>query len=306
MHLTVAPRRAPIDEPVIIRLDGLEPGCQVSITSRMVGYIGRTWSAEATFAADAAGTVDLARDAPLAGSYQGVDQMGLFWSMRPEPGPDIRFDPDTLLTVTLTAALNDGNVAESTVERQILADGVARRRVRGRGLVGSYFRPKADGAYPGVLVMGGSGGGLRGSYWQAALLARHGFATLALAYFKMESLPESLTSIPLEYFETAIAWLLEQPGVVGDGVGVIGTSRGGELVLLLGATFPRSGQWWRTCPVTSSGAGSGRASAARPRRGRWPASRSPGCGRISRRARRRHRSRSPASRTPARRTSCGR
>jgi dienelactone hydrolase len=79
---------------------------------------------------------------------------------------------------------------------------------------------------------------LRGSFWQAGVLARHGFAALALAYFAMESLPPYLHEIPLEYFETAISWLTAQPGVRGEGVGVIGTSRGGELVLLLGATFP--------------------------------------------------------------------
>jgi dienelactone hydrolase len=41
----------------------------------------------------------------------------------------------------------------------------------------------------------------------------------------------------LEYFETALMWLQAHPRVHPDRIGVIGTSRGGELALLLGATF---------------------------------------------------------------------
>ncbi len=35
------------------------------------------------FSADAAGTVDLGRDAPISGSYSGVSPMGLIWSQCP-------------------------------------------------------------------------------------------------------------------------------------------------------------------------------------------------------------------------------
>jgi hypothetical protein len=37
---------------------------------------------------------------------------------------------------------------------------------------------------------------------------------------------------PLEYFETALGWLREQPRIRHDRVGVLGTSRGGELALI--------------------------------------------------------------------------
>jgi dienelactone hydrolase len=54
----------------------------------------------------------------------------------------------------------------------------------------------------------------------------------------MEDLPKYLSAIPLEYFDKALQWLNRQE-VVQDGMlGVMGASRGGELVLLLGATFP--------------------------------------------------------------------
>jgi dienelactone hydrolase len=255
MRLTASPQRAPLDVPVSIRLSELAPGERVTVRARLATYFdGGTWASEATFVADAAGTIDPARDAPIAGSYDGVEPSGLFWSMRRRGQSDTPFDGTRPLQVTLTAEAAEGSGATTigssaagatatgateTLERLVVPDGLVQRRVREQGLVGTFFRPDRDGTYPGVLVMGGSGGGIGGAYWQAALLARHGFATLALAYFAMESLPEHLTSIPLEYFQTAISWLTAQPGVQDDGVGVIGTSRGGELVLLLGATYPQ-------------------------------------------------------------------
>src|SRR5690606_20354069 len=59
------------------------------------------------------------------------------------------------------------------------------------------------------------------------------------AYFNYEALPKYLIEIPLEYFETAIAWLQAQPQIDGERIAVGGGSRGGELSLLLGATFPQ-------------------------------------------------------------------
>ena len=47
-----------------------------------------------------------------------------------------------------------------------------------------------------------------------------------------------LARIPLEYFGDAIRWLQDHPSVRGDRLGVVGTSRGGELALLLGAHYP--------------------------------------------------------------------
>src|SRR5690606_16935547 len=72
----------------------------------------------------------------------------------------------------------------------------------------------------------------------AALLAARGYATLALAYFRLGQLPPSLSEIPLEYFGDAAAWLQDQPGAEPECIVVVGTSRGGELALLLGSTYP--------------------------------------------------------------------
>ena len=48
----------------------------------------------------------------------------------------------------------------------------------------------------------------------------------------------TLSEIPLEYFEAAGRWLLARPTVRAERCALIGQSRGGELVLLLAATYP--------------------------------------------------------------------
>jgi dienelactone hydrolase len=72
----------------------------------------------------------------------------------------------------------------------------------------------------------------------AALLASHGYATLALAYFAAGELPAKLESIPLEYFETAVKWMAAHEAIDDARLAVQGISRGGELALLVAATFP--------------------------------------------------------------------
>jgi len=51
-------------------------------------------------------------------------------------------------------------------------------------------------------------------------------------------LPRGLVNIPLEYFENAIRWMRAQPWLRDGFLAAWGPSRGGELALLLGATFP--------------------------------------------------------------------
>jgi dienelactone hydrolase len=121
------------------------------------------------------------------------------------------------------------------LERLRIADEVTFTDVRQPGLVGRLYEPEGHGPHPGIIVLGGSGGGLPGL--TAGLIASHGFMTLALAYFGYEDLPEALNDIPLEYFETAIRWLQSRDSVRRTGIGLVGTSRGGELALLLGATY---------------------------------------------------------------------
>ncbi len=115
--------------------------------------------------------------------------------------------------------------------------GEMRRTVEEDGLVGTLFSPSTPGPHPAVITLGGAGGGL--SEGGAKTLASEGYAALALAYFGVDPLPPELVEIPLEYFERAIAWLQAQPEVDASRLAVVGDSKGAELGLLLGATYPK-------------------------------------------------------------------
>lgn len=105
-----------------------------------------------------------------------------------------------------------------------------KQSIRENGLVGSLF--SKAGSRSAVIILGGSSGGL--PELRAENLAKEGFTVLALAYFGLESLPQRLNQIPLEYLEKALEFM----GRFSDKVALWGISRGAELSLILGTLFP--------------------------------------------------------------------
>ena len=114
---------------------------------------------------------------------------------------------------------------------------IINRDVRSKAIYGKLFRPSSHERLPGIIVLGGSGGGLRWSYSIAYNLACEGYAALALAYFSYEDLPHGLINIPLEYFQSAFDWLTSQSDIDTEKLTLVGGSRGAELALLLGSYF---------------------------------------------------------------------
>lgn len=266
MRFDPLPSECLVDQALEIRVRDADPGERVVLRLRS-RFNEQLFLSEATFEADDVGVVDLCRDAPTVGAYTGVDAMGLFWSRAPSSaevtsGIELRsHDP---LAVVLSAETADGRKSAShSIRRFFAGPEVSSRSVTDNGLVGKMFEPRSAGPRPALLVVGGSGGGLAWSQEMAALLASHGFAALALAYFAADGLPPTLDRIPLEYFGTALEWLAAQPSVKADRIGVVGVSRGGELALLLGATYPGiravvsyvpSGIVWSAYPASGHGA----------------------------------------------------
>lgn len=108
---------------------------------------------------------------------------------------------------------------------------VKSRTIDDGGLVGVLCTPATEGSTAGVLLLGGSEGGLHEH--DARVLAAEGFTVLALAYFGAPGLPPGLVDVPLEYFFRALDLLAVQPGV--DRIALLGGSRGGEAALLVAA-----------------------------------------------------------------------
>lgn len=108
--------------------------------------------------------------------------------------------------------------------------------VREAEVLGTFAVPDGPGPHPGVVALSGSGGGVPS--WWGHLLAPHGIAVLAAAYFGIESLPSVLCEIPVETVVAAGEWLRRRPEVQSGRVGLVGGSKGAELALLAATAFP--------------------------------------------------------------------
>jgi dienelactone hydrolase len=221
------------DIPLGIRLSGFAPRQPVMVTAEMVTRDRFRWRSAAMFVVGADGEVDVGTTAPVGGSYSGVSPMGLIWSMERSGVPES--EAPKPLTVFRAEARN-GERAEASVIRATIGPGVTSKQLEENGLRGVWFLPPGDGPHPAVIVLGGSEGGLpvRSA---ARLLASHGYATLALAYFGLPGLPRGLVNIPLEYFGKAIAHVRAAVAPRNDFVAVYGGSRGGELALLIASLY---------------------------------------------------------------------
>lgn len=237
--LSITPIDGLIDEPRRIAVSGLAPDELVAVSARTLRSRGVFWDSQATYMADAQGVVDLTRDAPVGGDYAEVSAMGLLWGQHPATGASQELFADDVmqpLSTTLIAETAHGIRAETELYQRFAAPGVVRREIREDGLVGTLFTPAGPGPYPVVVVLNGSGGGINEP--RGALYASYGYQAFALGYFKAPGLSPFITETPLEYLETGLRWVRRELQPRNGFVAVSGQSRGGELALLLGATFP--------------------------------------------------------------------
>lgn len=240
--LEVIPDRLLMDEPAAIRAHGLQPNERVLIGAELSDGAGVRWTSQAEFISDADGTVDASKQAPTAGSYKEASAMGLIWSMMPAEKKVTRYQPPRDFgpqIIDIKLMRQGKQVSSAQLVQMMIGEGIQRVVVREQGLHGVLFAPGTRNRTPGVLVVGGSEGGV--PMREAAWLASHGFVAFALAYFRYEDLPTKLEAIPLEYFQRALAWIAARPEVAGNRLAVVGSSRGGELALQLGSMFPQIG-----------------------------------------------------------------
>jgi len=94
--------------------------------------------------------------------------------------------------------------------------------------------------YPLIFLFGGSEGGM----WQdenrreSHTLRSKGYHVVTVGYFGMDGLPKELNRINLNGFKKVLEKYKKYPTVKKDSIGVVGVSKGGELVLLLGSLYP--------------------------------------------------------------------
>jgi hypothetical protein len=110
-----------IDVPVKIELGGFPAGQPVTITAALKFADASEWQSRATLITDSSGHVDLTRQAPISGTYDGVAPMGLIWSAERLPGEWLPLPPGSVMqpwSVHLDATAPDGTRAQATLERK--------------------------------------------------------------------------------------------------------------------------------------------------------------------------------------------
>lgn len=238
LRITPSPSVALYGEPFSVRVTGLRPGERATIKASSKDSRDRLWESTAVFEADASGAVEVGRRAPVSGSYEGADIFGLLWSMKqadPTAKKPNRYLDDEINGWTVDLSVTDQGGATASARLRCVYQMPGRPLVRvpleTDGLYGFLYHPAQGGPFPGVIILGGSNGGLY--EWLAQAFASNGFATLTMAYFGYRDLPAELVEIPLEQFSKATAWLKSQPAVRSDRIGLVGGSKGGELAMLL-------------------------------------------------------------------------
>ncbi|KAL0605971.1 Acyl-coenzyme A amino acid N-acyltransferase 1 [Plecturocebus cupreus] len=223
-QLSATPPSALADDPVHIHVIGLPPSQVVTLKASLKDEKGNLFRSMAFYRANEVGEVDLEQAPAFGGDYMGVHPMGLFWSLKPERlfrrllKQDVMNNPfwvklDLYDSICFQDSATVQPKASQTLQHWFSGPGVQRKQIREGRVRGAPFLPPGEGPFPGVIDLFGGIGGLI-EFW-ASLLASHGFAVLALAYFAYEDLPDKLQEI-------------QRPGI-----GVISVCKGAEIGLAM-------------------------------------------------------------------------
>ncbi|XP_073475615.1 acyl-coenzyme A amino acid N-acyltransferase 1-like [Aquarana catesbeiana] len=246
--LTVTPEVALVDESIKIQAWGLPPQELITLRAWLEDEKGEIFHSRAFYRTDDDGNVDLECTPATGGDFHGVHPMGLFWALKPVTpflrlvkrnikGSPFYVHVELYCRIEISSSPEDPPIASKIVERWYSSPRVERVQIREGRIRGALFLPQGEGPFPGVIDMFGGVGGLL--EFRSGLLASHGFASLALAYFAYEDLPNFLGDVDLKYFEEAAQFLCNHPKVSGEGVGVIAICKGAEMGLAMGTYLPQ-------------------------------------------------------------------
>lgn len=195
------------------------------------------YQSSATFVADPSGTVWLNRALPLNDVYLGPAALGLLGVQRRIGTP--RAASFKTIDTTFQARAGRSRASARLVQRVLRPGVIEQTETMSRDrFFGRYFASAHGRDRLGVVVWGGSEGGIADSELEAAALASAGIPALAVAYFDEPGLPCSLSRIPIDYFATAARWLARQRGINPARIWALSESRGTEAEFLLAAHWP--------------------------------------------------------------------
>ena len=235
----VAPRTAAIDQPVRIQIRGLHKGEHIVLRARTEDAEGTLFRSWAGFVADNEGRADLSTQAPVEGTYSGVEPSGLLWSMSADDGRSfVTSMAWHQREIELTVDTTRGSKSVTLVRRYPWK-ATTREEISAPKLEAVLTLPNALpnlSAMPVIVLLSGWGDGP--APLKAAMLAARGYAVLNVGYHHWPRTPERLVEIPVETVFKALEWIAADARLDETRVGIYGTSKGAELALLAACHSP--------------------------------------------------------------------
>lgn len=246
-----------------ITVNGLHPKQQVRIHAfatfgRWIdGGGGRyrevfdTYHSWADVRADQRGKVDMKRARIATGTYSGVDDYGLLWSMRKPTDPLVRtalpdgvaepLPPRGETALMLTAG---GKVIATGKFSYREPPGLTIQSVAQGRVNGVFAAPAGALRRPSIILLHGSeGGGADEARALATRYAGQGYAAFALNYFAwdlkgLKGLPNYHVNQPIELIAEVRDWLARRPEADVSRLGLYGHSKGAEYATIAATYYP--------------------------------------------------------------------
>ena len=231
-----------IGDPVAIKVVEVKNDVEVTLHVRRKYFDGDIGYAYASYYA-IGNIVDTSVNETISGSYNGIDISGLFWAQEStefEVGiiPDLLGDIDDeyngyyIIDVEIDGKIIDTHYLKLTDS----LDDVKCIEVNEGNVRGKIFYKESDSPQRLMIHVAGEAG-ILATEVNAKLLASKGVATFALPFYRYFDLPKKFQEIPLEYFKEAIEVVKKYDFIDECRIGIMGSTRGGELSLLLASYF---------------------------------------------------------------------
>ncbi|WMJ86934.1 acyl-CoA thioesterase/bile acid-CoA:amino acid N-acyltransferase family protein [Anaerocolumna sp. MB42-C2] len=253
--IKIVPEISCADEAVEISVCGLQKNQEVLIRAISKDYYcinagmseqgqNSIWESYGVFIADDKGNLQLNNTAPIEGTYNTCNSMGLFYSMRikelhkSKPASKLnQVMENRSYTIVFTVEVNNRIIASKEHIRIFCDESIRSETINNNNLVARYFTSGSTQKRPAVIVVSGSDGRIEKAQTISQLFASKGYSALAVCYFGLEGTRNHLDRVPLEIIENAIKWLKIQDSVDPNKIAIYGRSKGGELVLLAASMF---------------------------------------------------------------------
>lgn len=245
----IEPKVSSIKQRLSIQIKNLPADTLVTIKASTKNYypinadIRKTpsdalWTSYAEFLTDKSGNIDLSKDKPINGTYDYADSMGLIYSMHTSDTRQDQLENNIEnipqmrnYTIDFTIQKDNKIISSQSITRFFCTDDVLSENVNNNLLHGRFFTPNDNNMHAAIIVLSGSDGRLEKAQAIAETLADEGFAALAVCYFGMNDVSESLERIPIEIVNEAIVFLKNKKNILKGKIGIYGRSKGSEMAL---------------------------------------------------------------------------